>query len=336
MSGLAEALLSPGGRVAGGEGDGGAKRVRSSEHPPLPGAYWRQAHRASPTGGEGLEPEPGPGWSARLNLRFEPREVSGVKRTVMTERNHFGPLRILKPLYPEGNDICHGVIVHPPGGIVAGDSLAIDVRVDQDANAVITTPGAQKWYRSTGTQASAATRLHVADGGALEWMPQETIVFDGTLARQSLEVALGADARFFGWEMLCLGRTTRGERFTTGDFRQCIRLVRADTSAPLWRESMVIAGDDPLLASPLGLRGMPVAATAWIAVPDADGLLADVRATLDEHPFAAASSPEPGLVVVKVIGDAPEAVRNLLIAVWSKIRMQVFGRKPELPRIWST
>ena len=106
---------------------------------------------------------------------------------------------------------------------------------------------------------------------------------------------------------------------------------------------MVITGGDPLLTSPLGLRGMPVTATAWIAFPQstlstlsADELLANVRTTLGDSALAAASSPEAGLVVVKVIGDAPEALRNLLIAVWSKIRMQVFGRKPELPRIWCT
>ena len=287
------------------------------------------------------------GWFARLNLRFEPREVSGATRTVMTERNHFGPLRILKPLYPEGHDICHGVIVHPPGGIVAGDSLAVDVRVETGANALITTPGTQKWYRSSGKLASAVTRLHVADGATLEWMPQETMVFDGAWAEQVLDVTLAPRARFFGWEMLCLGRTTRGERFTIGEFRQRIRLVRllSDTggtheSAPIWRESMVLRGDDPLMASALGMRGLPVIATAWIVfLPEAQDsatLLGEIRTVLSDAPLVAASSPEPGLIVVKAIGDAPESVRNLLIAVWSKIRLQVFGRKPELPRIWST
>ena len=306
--------------------------------------------------GEGLEP----GWSARLNLRFESREVLGSSRTVMTERNHFGPLRILKPLYPEGHDICHGVVVHPPGGIVAGDSLAIDVQVAAHANALITTPGTQKWYRSNGRQARAITRLHVADGASLEWMPQETMVFDGAQAEQVLDITLAPGARFFGWEMLCLGRTTRGERFTSGEFRQRIRLLRTvravlprpavpmpvavaplpHSGAPIWRESMVLIGNDPLMSSPLGMRGLPVMATAWIVYPpeaeDRASLLSDVRAAVTETPLAAASSPEPGLIVVKVIGDAPESVRNLLIAVWSKIRMQVFRRTPELPRIWST
>ena len=284
----------------------------------------------------------GAGWSARLNLRFEPREVNGATRTVMTERDHFGPLRILKPLYPEGDDICHAVIVHPPGGIVAGDSLVVDARVDSGAHALATTPGAQKWYRSTGASASAITRLHVVDDASLEWMPQETMVFDGARATQTLEIALAPKARFFGWEMLCLGRTTRGERFATGEFRQSIRLVRPASNAPLWRESMVLIGSDPLMTSPLGFRDLPVAVTAWIVLPaDESGViaaevLASVREALGDAPLAAASSPEQGLIVIKAMGDAPEAVRNLLIGVWKRIRLQVFGREPQLPHIWST
>ena len=282
------------------------------------------------------------GWSARLNLRFQPRDVNGTQRTVMTERNHFGPLRILKPLYPEGDTICHAVIVHPPGGIVAGDSLAVNLRVDGGAHALATTPGAQKWYRSTGAAASAITRLHVADDARLEWMPQETMVFDGARATQALEVTLAPKARFFGWEMLCLGRTTRGERFATGEFRQSICLVRADGSAPMWRESMVLSGNDPLMASTLGFRDLPVSATAWIALPDVESgfatadALAAVRAEFGDAPLAAASAPETGLIVIKAMGDAPEAVRNLLIGVWKKIRLQVFSCQAILPRIWST
>lgn len=282
------------------------------------------------------------GWSAHLNLRFEPREVNGATRTVLTERNHFGPLRVLKPLYPEGDDICHAVLVHPPGGIVAGDSLAVELRVESGAHALATTPGAQKWYRSTGAEASATVRLQVADSANLEWIPQETMVFDGARAKQALEITLAPKARFFGWEILCLGRTTRGERFATGEFGQSIRLVRAHGGAPLWRESMCLLGNDPLLSSTLGFRGMPVTATAWIAFPDCvlgvatEEVLAAVRAELGDATFAAASSPETGLVVIKVMGDAPESVRNLLRGVWKRIRLRVFAREAILPRIWST
>lgn len=280
------------------------------------------------------------GWSARLNLGFERRDSDAVARTVMAERSHFGPLRMLKPLYPEGEDICHGVIVHPPGGIVAGDSLSVDVQVSSGAKALITTPGAQKWYRSAGKLASAMTRLSVAEDAALEWLPQETMVFDGARARQTLEVSLAVNARFFGWEMLCLGRTTRGERFNVGQFRQRIELVRSETNAPLWRESMMLNGDDALLASPLGMRGYPVLGTAWMIYPpsahDSAALLDDVREALGEQALAAASLPEAGLIVVKLLGDAPETVRNLLIAVWRKMRLQIIGRTAVVPRIWST
>ncbi len=284
----------------------------------------------------------GSGWSARLNLRFEPRQVNGTTRTVMTERNHFGPLQILKPLYPEGDALCHAVIVHPPGGIVAGDSLAVALRVDGCAHALATTPGAQKWYRSTGAASTSITRLQVADDASLEWMPQETIVFEGAHAKQALEITLAPRARFFGWEMLCLGRTARGERFANGVFRQSIRLVRAHSAAPLWRESMVLMGNDALMNSTLAFRQLPVTATAWIVLPDDErgvvtaAVLADVRAGLAEAPLAAASSPDAGIVVVKAMGDAPEAVRNLLIGVWKTIRLRVFARAAILPRIWST
>ena len=321
--------LSPGERV--GERDFAPDLNLVGTHKP--------SHLAPLPRGEG---NPAAGWSARLNLRFEPRQVNAATRTVMTERSHFGPLRILKPLYPEGNDICHAVIVHPPGGIVAGDSLAVDLRVDGGAHALATTPGAQKWYRSTGAAASAIMRLHVADDAHLEWMPQETMVFDGARARQSLEVALAPRARFFGWEMLCLGRTARGERFVSGEFRQSIRLLRAADGAPLWRESMRLNGSDPRLTSALGFRGLPVTATAWIAFPDGEAgvmtadVLANVRVALGDARLAAASSPEPGFIVVKALSDASEAVRNLLIGVWKKIRLQVFAREAILPRIWST
>jgi len=282
------------------------------------------------------------GWSARLSLRFESTAAATGPSSILRERSHLGPLRVLKPLYPEGNGVCHAVLVHPPGGIVEGDSLSVNVAVEAGAHALITTPGAQKWYRSSGRVAVAETHLRVADHAALEWMPQEAMAYDGTNARQSFTITLAPSARFFGWEILCLGRTTRGERFTRGKFRQGIRLVRATDDAPLWREAMLLTGNDPLLASPLGLRGLPVMATAWLflgesaAADETAAALATVREALVAEPVAAASVPADGLIVIKAVGEAPEAVRNLLIRVWKSIRLRVFVREAVSPRIWST
>jgi urease accessory protein len=273
-------------------------------------------------------------WSAALRLRF----VFDGGRTVLAERAHTGPLRLLKALYPEGDRCCHAVVVHPPGGVVAGDSLTITGRVMQQAHGLITTPGAQKWYRTDGVEATSTAALVVERGGALEWLPQETIVFDGACARQTLTIDIDGRARFFGWEVVCLGRTASDERFTRGHFRQTVRVLREGTL--VWSERLSLAGGDRRLASPLGWHDYPVSATAWI-VSDADAtsdeaVLAAIRSQLENESLAAASNPAPGLFVVKAVGASAESVRELLIRVWSKVRFDVFGIAAQRPRIWST
>src|SRR5688572_33317155 len=122
---------------------------------------------------------PGPStWRAHLALEFERR----AERTVLASRRHDGPLVVQKALHPEGDAVCHAIVVHPPAGIVGGDELVIDVRASHGAHAVITTPGAAKWYRSSGAVARQHVRLDLGQGAAMEWLPQESIVFDGAIA----------------------------------------------------------------------------------------------------------------------------------------------------------
>ncbi len=257
---------------------------------------------------------------------------------MLTERAHVGPLRLLKALYPEGERVCHAVIVHPPGGIVAGDELAIDIAVANSGHLLVTTPGTQKWYRSTGQAAIARTKLSVHDNAALEWLPQESMVFNGAIVSQRVSVQINDDAKFFGWEIVCLGRTTRNERFTQGELRQRLEIVRDDVL--VWCENTVLDGDDPLLRSALGTNNMPVIATAWIAFQPNEAtevsILTHVRLILEAEPTAAASRPAPGLIVIKIVGYSAETIRQSLAKVWSRIREEVFGIVAETPRIWST
>jgi urease accessory protein len=274
-------------------------------------------------------------WKASLLLRCE----RAADKSVLTERIHYGPLRLLKPLYPEGDVVCHAVIVHPPGGIVSGDELDIDVSVADAGHLLVTTPGAQKWYRSRGQCALANTITRVGTGSALEWLPQETMIFDGANVSQRLSVYVNDNARCFGWEILCLGRTTRDERFTKGVFRQQLQIVRDGTL--IWCEHTLLRGNDPLLNSPLGLAGKPVMATAWLVYPAEENAtdverLAIVRAVLANNMMVAASNPASGLIVIKVVSDSAETVRHLLTKVWSRIRFEVFATAPQIPRIWST
>src|SRR5690606_15009169 len=134
--------------------------------------------------------------------------------------SHHGPLRVQRPFYQEGESVCQSIVIHPPGGIVAGDCLAIAATAARGAHALLTTPGATKWYRSTGPEASQGVKLCVEPEAVLEWMPLESIVFDGARVDQRLRVDLAQGARYVGWEITCFGRTASGERFAHGRLRQ--------------------------------------------------------------------------------------------------------------------
>jgi len=157
------------------------------------------------------------GWLASLELDIALRGGASI----VARNRHHGPLRVQKPLYPEGAATVHAILVHPPAGIRAGDRLQIAATVGQKAHAFLTSPGATKWYRCDDGEGHAhqSVRLAAGDGAALEWMPQETIYFDGARAVQRHVVHLGAGARYIGCDVLCFGRQASGERFARGELR---------------------------------------------------------------------------------------------------------------------
>jgi urease accessory protein len=267
---------------------------------------------------------------AHLELEFG-REAA---RTVLSARRHTGPLRVQKALYPEGPDVCQAIVVHPPGGIVGGDSLAIDVEVGAGAHAQLTTPGAAKWYRSAGPVARAETWLHLAAGAVLEWLPQEAMLFDGARASIVLRIDIAPGARFVGWDVTCLGRTASGERFTSGALRQSLELHRADM--PLYCERAAIDGGSRALQSGAMLDGAPVFGTLLAAgVPIPDSVLAACRA-------AVAPSGEgtvtrlPEVLVGRYRGDSAHAARTYFANLWRLLRPVLAGRDAVMPRIFST
>jgi urease accessory protein len=143
-------------------------------------------------------------WHAQLRLELERRDG----RTILARSTHEGPLRVQRPFYPEGKDgPCHIYVLHPPGGVVSGDRLLVDVRAGEGSEVLLTTPGATKLYRARGDDdATLVQRFTVAEGARVEWLPPETIAYDGTVARVSTEVELAETSSYVGWEILCLGR----------------------------------------------------------------------------------------------------------------------------------
>ncbi len=268
-------------------------------------------------------------WRAQLALAYERRG----QRTVLAARRHDGPLVVQKALYPEGDAVCHSIIVHPPAGVVGGDSLEIDVRVGAQGHALLTTPGAAKWYRSAGSWAQQKNAFVVNEDACLEWLPQETIVFDGALARLDTEVQLGKGARYIGWEVLCLGRGT-GERFERGQCHSHVTVWRG--GKPLWLERGGIAAGGLLMRSAAGLNGKTVCGTLTAVADNVDAVdLGECRAVTATSGETAVTR-LPGVMVARYLGDSSEAARQYFAALWQLVRPVVAGRAAVAPRIWNT
>ena len=267
-------------------------------------------------------------WKARLSLDFSFKN----RKTIISGKQHDGPLVVQKPLYPEGEVVCHAIVVHPPGGIAGGDELDISAAVGEKAAALLTTPGAAKWYRSAGPWASQ--RISLATQGVLEWLPQETIVFDGALADAELEADLDADAGLIGWDIVCLGRTGSGERFSKGSYRFSTAIRRQRKL--LWMERGRIAAGDRLLHSPAGLAGHAVFGTLFASFPHLHrNVLESMR---KDKPGDGAGSVTllPGVLLARYLGDSSEAARHYFVALWRILRPALAGRVAREPRIWGT
>ncbi len=274
------------------------------------------------------------GWAGRLSLRFTP----GATHTRMVREAAFGPLCVQKPFYPEG-DPCHVYLLHPPGGVAGGDSLTFRITVDKDAHALITTPAANKFYRSDVRQALLDQRMDVAAGATLEWLPGETILFGGTHAALSSQINLTTGAKFIGWECVCLGRPASGDHYAQG--QAITRMQITQDGQPLLSERLPLNAGDARLDAPWGLAGRRVLATLYAQPADAD-LLRLFRSRLPPNsdltaaqPISAASVVD-GLLTCRILGHEVEAVRDLLIRAWQVLRPPVIGQTPSVPRIWHT
>ncbi len=266
-------------------------------------------------------------WHASLRLGFA--DDAGTTRLI--ERAHSGPLRVQKPLYPEGGKVCQVIVVHPPGGVVGGDQLALAANVGANSHALLTTPGAAKWYRANGKVSRQDVRLVVGADAALEWLPQETIFFKDAHVLLDQSIELAPDARYIGSEILCFGRRASGETFDGGTVRQRSQIRRGGKL--VWWEQGVLSGSGTGMRSPFGLNGASVCATLIaLGAPLPPTLLAQLRA-LDTR---LAVSQIKSLLVARLLCDDSEAARQLMGEVWRAVRPHLMGREAQPPRIWST
>ena len=274
------------------------------------------------------------GWKAQLSLHYTYRDG----RTGAHDR-HEGPLRVLQRLYPEGPGICHHVIVHPPGGVVGGDELRVDARLDEGTHAVVTTPGATRFYRSDGPLALQHSTLQLAAGARLEWLPMETLAYSGCIAESRVVASLAPGAEMMGWDLLGLGLPAAGQAFERGRFTQHLELPG------VWLERGCLRAQDPLIPSPLGWAGQTVLATLWFATGEPltsarrERLLDAARDAVRDHalaPRAGVTAAQPRVLVLRVLAPKVEPAMQLLAAVRAVWRREAWALAAEPPRIWRT
>lgn len=269
-------------------------------------------------------------WRANLTLQFARHGA----RTVLARRDHVGPLYVQRPFYPE-DGTCHVYLLHPPGGVAGGDALQLTVEAAAGANVLLTSPAAQKFYRSNGLAATVTQRLRIACGAAVEWLPLETIIFNGARGAAHTVVELADAAHFTGWEIACLGRHAAGERFKSGEYRQRFEILRRNET--LWVERALLRGGDCAFDAPWGLAGYSVTATLVHVGGDAS-CVDTIRetASIDRANELFSVTKLDAVVVCRYLGHHAERARALFTRAWDVLRRHDSGRAICVPRIWNT
>ena len=274
-------------------------------------------------------------WQARLQLDYRLEAARTVAR-----HEHDGPLRILQSLYPEGDAVCHNVLVHPPGGLVGGDTLDISVTAGDASHGLITTPGATRFYRSSGELALQRTHITLAGQARLEWLPLEAICYNNCLAENHLTLELAPQTEFMGWDVTALGLPHASQPFEAGSFLQHIEVPG------VWLERGRIQADDHrLMNSPLGLAGHRCMASIFFVAGSklekgrrqhALDLAREVIAAHALRPTAGVTSPDGQVIVLRVLAPVVEPAMDLLRQVRAAWRQHFWRLSAANPRIWST
>lgn len=267
-------------------------------------------------------------WHGSLCLEFATRQGA----TQLSHSQAKAPLKTQRPFYPEGSEVCHSVIMHTAGGIVGGDQLSVNICLKPNAQALITTAAASKVYRTNGREARQMIHIDVASGACLEWLPQETIVFNQAVYRQDMRVNLAPDASWLGWEITRFGRSARGERFIEGNWRSHTEVWQHDR--PIWVDRQWLPGSEEVFTSPHGLANCPVVASfAWIGRSIEPEWVEKARSVWVGNGEIGITRLMSGLLC-RYRGASTMEARQWLIEVWRLARSESLDRPICIPRVW--
>ncbi|QNP28095.1 urease accessory protein UreD [Cylindrospermopsis curvispora] len=267
-------------------------------------------------------------WHGKLELVYAQRQNS----TQLMFSHNQAPLKVQRPFYPEGEKICHSVILHTAGGVVAGDRLSSKIHLQSETDVLITTAAANKIYRSNGLYAKQTVSIQIDRGSCLEYLPQETIVFNGGKYRQDVRIELGEGGSFIGWEISRLGRTARGEKFVEGEILSHTEIWQGEV--PLWIDRQYIPGGVEAFYNPHSLKGNPVIGSfVCVGLPISEERIEKSRSGIANGWDAGVTRLEQGMLC-RYRGSSTSWVRNWFTNVWQDLRQSLLNRGNCIPRVW--
>jgi urease accessory protein len=267
-------------------------------------------------------------WQGKLNLVYAHR----LGKTELIANSHQAPLKVQRPFYPEGAKVCHSVILHTAGGIVGGDRLSTNIHLHPHSHSLITTASAGKVYRSNGLQSQQTINIHIDADACLEWLPQETIVFNGAMYRQDMRIELATGAHYLGWEIIRFGRSARGEKFISGSWRSHTEVWQ--NQVPVWIDRQWLPGNEQVFHSHHGLAGLPVVGSlVWISSAVTPEIVQRARHLLTSKSLGGVSRLQTGFLC-RYRGDSTSEVRYWFTLVWQMLRNFALDSGNYIPRVW--
>ncbi len=255
--------------------------------------------------------------------------------TVLADLYQQAPLRILMPTAADIG-VALGALVVTSGGLVGGDNLDISVRCGDGSRAMVCAQAAEKVYRSAGPDCHVRVSLAAGANAWLEWLPQETILFEGARLRRQTTVDAVPSARVLAGEILVFGRRARGERFTRGHLFDRWQVRRAGRLA--WADALKVDDPEAAFASPACLAGLAAVATL-IYVDATEGAALDVARAIAEPLSTAglefAATVVGGVLIARWLAADAHVLRLAFGRFWAMFRHRIAGLPPVLPRLWS-
>lgn len=244
------------------------------------------------------------------------------------------PLRVLFPRVPAGEAL-EAVLINTGGGVVGGDRLEVVVQAGPGTRVRVTSQAAEKVYRSAGPASTLEVRLEVAENAFLEWLPQETILFDRCNFARHLLLDLAPAARIIAGELTVLGRTAHGEALQRGVIRDRWSVRRGERL--LWAEALRLDGElGSPLQNPFGFAGARAVATLIYAAGDAHSWLEPARALIAEGGVTSGVTCLPGVLIGRWLGPDARTLRAAYARFATGLRALVAGLPERLPTVWST